>query len=179
MYNVQLDENLFFTGNYAKVGSVKNGVSVDKLPPSNNALCYKLVDVEVTTEHEEPVLQYMMDTIDESGEMTTVELTKEEFAALTDDEKTNVIVSYKTDEEGNVVYETVVDTEIVKDWKFSQEKYDELEAAKAEAEEEAKANAEYQESISNETLKAENAALLEQIDMLTMCVIEMSEMVYA
>ena len=69
MYNVQLDENLFFTGNYAKVGSVKNGVSVDKLPPSDNALCYKLVDVEVTTEHEEPVLQYMIDTINESGEI--------------------------------------------------------------------------------------------------------------
>lgn len=115
MFNVQVDENMFYTGNYAIVGSVHNGVDVNDLPPDENALCYKLVE-------------------------TSDGVTK---------------------------------------WEFSQEKYDELEAVKVAAEEQQKVENEYRESISNETLKAENQALTEQIDMLTACLLEMSEMVYA
>lgn len=179
MYTVQVDENMFFTGNYAIVGSVKNGVSVTKLPPSENSLCYKLIDVEVPTEFEEPVLQYIKEITDDNGELITVELTKEEYSALTDEEQSEVIVSYKKDENDNIVYETVEITEIVKDWEFSQEKYDELEQKRKDEEAQQKAEEEYQESISNKTLKEENEALMEQVDVLTACLLEMSEIVYA
>ena len=111
--------------------------------------------------------------------MVGVELTKEEYEYLTDEEKSNVVISYKEDEEGNLVYETIYYTEIVKEWEFSQEKYDELEAEKIKKEQEIEQEKKYQESISNEALKAENQMLMEQIDMLTNCILEMSEMLYA
>ena len=111
--------------------------------------------------------------------LITVEITKDDYNNLSDDEKSNVVISYKTDENGNIVYETVQTTEIIKDWEFSQEKYDELEEKRIAEEEQSKADKEYQESISNETLKAENAMLTEQITMLTECLLEMSETVYA
>lgn len=186
MYNVQLDENMFFTGSYAKKGTINNGVNVETLPPTENSLCYKLVDVEVTETRQQPILQYIMRTVSDTEFTTTytytetgVQITEEEYNALTDEEKSeitvtqipvvttteltkeeydaledksNVIVSYKTDEEGNLVYETVEETKTVKDWEFSQERYDELEAAKKAEEEAEKAEAEYQQSISNETL---------------------------
>lgn len=186
MYNVQLDENMFFTGSYAKKGTINNGVNVETLPPTENSLCYKLVDVEVTESRQQPILQYILRTVSDTEFTNTytytetgVQLTEEEYNALTDEEKetvtvtqipvvttteltkeeydsledkSNVIVSYKTDEEGNLVYETVEETKIVKDWEFSQERYDELEAAKKAEEEAEKAEAEYQQSISNETL---------------------------
>lgn len=186
MYNVQLDENMFFTGSYAKVGTINNGVNVESLPPSENSLCYKLVDVEVTESRQQPILQYIMRTVSDTEFTTTytytetgVQITEEEYNALTDDEKetvtvtqipvvttteltkeeydaledkSNVVVSYKTDEDGNLVYETIEETKIVKDWEFSQERYDELEAAKKAEEEAAKSEAEHQQSISNETL---------------------------
>lgn len=222
MYNVQIDENMFFTGNYAKVGTVQNGVNVEKLPPNENSLCYKLVDVEVTKSCEEPVLQRVMYTtsdtefdvlyhtvsIDEENnetynylteeeynalsdeekqdvvveripQMITVELTREEYDALSEDEKSNVMISYKEDEEGNLVYETIEYTGMVKDWEFSQERYDELEAERIKREQEMEQEKEYQDSISNEALKAENQMLMEQVDMLTNCILEMSEMLYA
>lgn len=46
MYSVLLDENGFFTGAYATVGSISNGTQVGTLPPAENSLCYKLVDDE-------------------------------------------------------------------------------------------------------------------------------------
>lgn len=222
MFNVQLDENMFYTGSYAKKGTLKNGIDVTSLPPAENSLCYKLVDVEVTKSYEKPITQYIMYTesetefevsyyttsIDEEGneiynyidedeynalsdeekkdyteermpKMVSVELTKEEYDALADEEKSKVVVSYKEDEEGNLVYETIYYTEIVKEWEFSQERYDELEAEKIKKEQEMEQEKEYQESISNEALKAENQMLMEQVEMLTNCILEMSEMLYA
>lgn len=213
MYNVQLDENMFYTGSYAKVGTVNNGVNVETLPPSENSLCYKLVDAEVTVNEDRPILQYSMytasetefttsywdneagfpiteaeynDLTDDEKENVTVtqtpvvirtELTKEEYDALED--KSNAFITHKTDDNGDLVFETVEVTKIVKQWQFSQERYDEMEAAKLAAEEAAKSEAEYQESISNETLKAENEALTEQVMILTDCLLEMSALVYA
>lgn len=46
MYSVLLDENGFFTGAYATVGSITNGIQVGSLPPAENSLCYKLADDE-------------------------------------------------------------------------------------------------------------------------------------
>ena len=222
MYNVQLDDNMFFTGSYAKKGTLNNGFNVASLPPTENSLCYKLVDVEVTKSYEKPILQYIMYTtsetefdisyytvsVDENDyetynyfteeeynalsdeekqevveerfpKMVCIEFTEEEYEALSDEEKSNVMVSYKEDEEGNIIYETVEYTEMVKDWEFSQERCDELEAERIKREQEIEQEKEYQESISNEALKAENEMLMNQIDMLTNCILEMSEMLYA
>lgn len=222
MFNVQIDKNNFYTGNYASIGSLPNGINVEKLPPSENSLCYKLVDKEITKEVSEPILQYTkiaesdtefetlytITSLDEDGntversiteeeyealddsdkesvnvsqiaKIITITLTKSEFEALNESDKTNFVASYKEDENGNIVYETVQTTEIIKDWEFSQEKYDELEEKRIAEEEQSKADKEYQESISNETLKAKNAMLTEQVSMLTECLLEMSETVYA
>lgn len=222
MFNAQIDENNFFTGNYATIGVVLNGVNVETLPPTENQLCYKLIDVEVVKENKEPILQYTktvesdtefetiytIESLDEDGntittsltkeeyetlddidkesvnisqiaKIVTVTLTKDEFNVLDETEKSKFTASYKEDENGNIVYETVQITEIIKDWEFSQEKYDELEEKRIAEEEQSKADKEYQESISNETLKAENQMLTEQVDMLTTCLMEMSELVYA
>ena len=222
MYYVELDESNFYTGNYASIGTLPNGINVEKLPPSENSLCYKLVDKEITKEASQPILQYIkttasdtefetiytIESLDENGNTITTSLTKEEYETLDDNDKKSVNVSqiakiitvtltkdafdvldetekseftasYKEDENGNIVYETVQTTEIIKDWEFSQEKYDELEEKRIAEEEQSKADKEYQESISNETLKAENAMLTEQITMLTECLLEMSETVYA
>ena len=222
MYNVQLDDNMFFTGSYAKKGTLNNGFNVTTLPPTENALCYKLINVEVTKSYEMPITQYIMHTVsdtefdisyytistdEENNEiynylteeeynalseeekkdvveeryprMISVELTEEEYESLSDEEKSEVVVSYKEDEEGNLIYETIEYTEIVKDWEFSQERYDELEQAKIKREQEIEKEKEYQKSISNEALKAENEKLMKQVDMLTNCILEMSEMIYA
>lgn len=49
MYIVSLDKDSYFTGSYAKIGSIPNGVSVESLPPDINgskAICWKLTLVE-------------------------------------------------------------------------------------------------------------------------------------
>ena len=118
-------------------------------------------------------------TITQYPKVIQVELTKGEYESLSDEEKSEIVIFSKTDEEGNFVYEDVEKTVIVKEWVFSKEKYDELEAERIKKEEEQKNQEAYNESISNETLKAENAMLTETVDMLTACIIEMSELVYA
>lgn len=242
MYNVQVNENNFYTGSYATVGTVKNGVNVSKLPPSKDSLCYKLVDVEVTEEKEVPILEYTkivesetefytyytMTIVNEEVEETetnntgdetetpvteeitetTISITEEEYNALSDEEKERVtitqvpkmiaivllkdeydalsdeekdgfIAAYRVDENGELVLETIQVTKMVKDWEFSQERYVQLEAERVQKEKEQEEAKEYQESISNEALKAENKMLREEVDMLTSCLLEMSEMVYA
>ena len=47
MYSVLLNNENYFTGSFAKVGSVENGVRVSELPPDvygQKALCWKRVD---------------------------------------------------------------------------------------------------------------------------------------
>ena len=226
MYNVQVNENNFYTGSYATVGTVKNGVNVSKLPPSENSLCYKLVDVEVPEEKQVPILEYTktvesetefdtyytMTVINEDVEetesdttgdetetpvteestettisiteeeynelsdeekervtitqvpkMVTIVLLKDEYDALSDEEKDGFIAAYRVDENGELVLETIQVTKIVKDWEFSQERYDELEAERVQKEKEQEEAQEYQESISNEALKAENQMLREEV----------------
>lgn len=171
MYNVQVNENGFYMGSYATVGTVKDGVNVTKLPPSENALCYKLIDTEVIEEKQVPILQYSKTvesetefdtyytlkstdeddneietsiteeeyealedktsvTITQAPKMVTIILSEEEYNALTNEEKDGYIAAYKEDENGELVYKTIQITKIVKDWEFSQEKYDELLATK-------------------------------------------------
>lgn len=196
MYNVQVNKNNFYTGSYATVGTVKNGVNVSKLPPSENSLCYKLVDVEVTEEKQVPILEYTktvesetefdtyyaLKSTDEEGneietpiteeeydmleedanisitqipKMVTVVLSKDEYAALADEEKDGYIAAYKEDENGELVLETIQATKIIKDWEFSQEKYDELEAEKQAKAEEQEANEKLAKSLSAEQQRAD------------------------
>lgn len=193
MYNVQVNEQGFYMGSYATVGTVKDGVAVTSLPPSENSLCYKLVDVKVQKEKQQPILQYTKMTesetefdfyyflttedeegnevetpiteeeyetlketssiqIEQSPKIVTIILNSEEYSALDDEEKENFIAAYKEDENGELVYETIIVTEIVKDWEFSQEKYDELMILKNQKEAEDEAAKAYQESISNKVL---------------------------
>lgn len=198
MYNVQINENNFYTGSYATVGTVKNGVNVSKLPSSENSLCYKLVDVEVTKEIQEPILEfskmtesktefdtyYYLKSTDEEGnevetpitedeynalseeekenvvitqipKMVTIVLSKDEYNALTDEEKDGFISAYKEDENGQLVYQAIEVKEIVKDWEFSQERFDELEAERVQKEKEQEETKELEKLLSPEQLRAD------------------------
>lgn len=222
MCKVQIDEDGFFTGSYVQIGNIAGGVEVDELPPSENPLCYKLVENEVLKSYEVPVLKYVTEkesktdfdvsycltsTDDEGNTVKTyitedeynalseverenveiisipqfimVEISKEEYDFLDDVERDKVIVSYKYDDDGNIIYETAEKTETIKVWEFSQEKYDEIENQKDIAKKQEEENNAYLESISNKVLKEENEKLTEQVEMLTSCILEMSEMLYA
>lgn len=207
MYIVQLDENNFFTGTYAKVGAVPGGITVESLPPSENYLCYKLVDKEVTEEVREPVTVYERAVVDENNVVTTyisqaydengelmnstsitedeynnlsdeekenviissyptietIELSKEEYDALSDDEKGEVTISYKTDDNGNLVYETREIKKTIKVWEFSQVRYDELEESKNN-QDSSSTELSMMEEIN--TLKEDNENLKEQVSTL-------------
>ena len=52
MINVLLDENNYFTGNYATVGKIEGGIDVESLPPSENQTCYFLTTVEEIRQEE-------------------------------------------------------------------------------------------------------------------------------
>ena len=103
MITVQLDSNNFWTGSYAKIGSVPNGISVDTLPSdlSNyKTTCYKWgeyeAEVQVPIEVQTPVID------ETTGEQ-------------------------KIDEQGNLVFETVIEMQTQKEtrigWIFDEEKH--------------------------------------------------------
>lgn len=73
MITVQLDELGYFTGSYAKIGSIPNGVKVNSLPPdlsNHKTTCWKFGEYEV--EVEVPVIK------EENGmEVVSVETVKE------------------------------------------------------------------------------------------------------
>ena len=103
MITVLLDSNNFWTGSYAKIGSIPNGISVDTLPSdlSNyKTTCYKWgeyeIEVQVPIEVQTPVI----------------------------DETTG---KQKIDEQGNLVFETVIEMQTQKEtrigWIFDEEKH--------------------------------------------------------
>jgi len=182
MYSVKVDENYFYQNAYAKIGKIQNGIDMPSLPPEENALCYYInfreeIEIEqvpakaylkYTESETEFDTHYEIKTIDEEGaevineiteeeynalsdeekenvvitqipKVVQIELTKEEYEALTDEERAKIFISNKIDEKGNLVYEDVEKIVIIKEWTFSQEKYDELEAQRIADE---KANAE-------------------------------------
>lgn len=100
MFNVALDKDNFFTGNYAKVGTVENGVFVNELPPSENQLCYYLTDKEIIRTKELPEKLYIK-YVDSETETTTIyrgkdglqlAITDEEYTDMTNEEKADIIV---------------------------------------------------------------------------------------
>lgn len=103
MITVQLDENNFWTGSYAKIGSIPNGILVNALPTdlSNyKSTCYKWGEYEA--EVQVPI-EVQIPVIDETtGEQ-------------------------KIDEQGNLVFETVIEIQTQKEtrvgWVFDEEKH--------------------------------------------------------
>lgn len=78
MYNIKLDENKFYTGSYAKVGKVQDGINIPTLPPTDDntkALCYKYDYHDVITYEYDTV--YNEETgeieVDEEGNIVTIE----------------------------------------------------------------------------------------------------------
>lgn len=128
MINVLLDENNYFTGNYATVGKIEGGIDVDSLPPSENQTCYFLTTVEEIRQEEVEKVRYLKPTlvteVDENGEEnsveTYVEITKEE--AENDD---SVITEYVYNEDGTHQMETIEYTVEVKKWVFDESKQSE------------------------------------------------------
>lgn len=93
MYSVKLDEQNYFTGSYAKVGSIPGGVQVTHLPDDmSKAIYYKYGPYTV----KETILVEDIDPITEEP---------------------------KVDEEGQIIYkEQIIEKEVI-GWKFDNEKY--------------------------------------------------------
>ena len=87
MYNVGLDENNFYNGSYAEVGTVPNGVDVETLPPAIDQLCYYL-DNGVWVYSEDKRIELMADMeakhIAEVQEMEAAELYAAKQKAIID-----------------------------------------------------------------------------------------------
>ena len=103
MITVLLDSNNFWTGSYAKIGSIPNGILVDTLPSdlsNHKTTCYKWgeyeAEVQVPIEVQTPVID------ETTGEQ-------------------------KIDEQGNLVFETVIEMQTQKEtrigWIFDEEKH--------------------------------------------------------
>ncbi len=104
MYNVQLDENKYFTGTYAELGAVPNGVKVPNLPPdlsNHKTTCWKYDEFEADVEIQVPVI----DT--ETGEQ-------------------------RVDENDELIYITQTVKETRLDWIFDANKHAEILAAISE-----------------------------------------------
>lgn len=123
MINVLLDENNYFTGNYATVGKIEGGVDVESLPPSENQTCYFLTTVEEIRQEEVEKVRYLKPTlvteVDENGEEnsveTYVEITKEEA-----ENEDSVITEYVYNEDGTHQMETNTYTVEIKKWVFDE-----------------------------------------------------------
>lgn len=166
MYNVVLDENKFYTGNYAKIGKLKNGIDIETLPPEENSLCYYIKEVETPIEKQVEVYVYYKiiysDTefyniyyikledgtkgevissieydslpdeekiniiIESVPKQTVVKISSEEYDSLPDEEKSQYTKTYKVDENGLQVFETITEIILVKQWEFSEDKFNEL-----------------------------------------------------
>ena len=65
MYSVKLDDNNYFTGNYAEIGSVDGGMDVESLPEDlSRAICYRY-------DHHDVVCNELVPVVDpETGETT-------------------------------------------------------------------------------------------------------------
>lgn len=144
MYNVRLDENKYYTGSYAKVGKVKDGVDLPSLPPEEDyekALCYKYDEYSYEETTSMPKTQEVEKIDDVTGETITV-------------------TEFVLDEEGNVVYEDVIVTKTNIGWIFDEEKYI--------------AYIEEKERIAKETFTPDEEQLLFNLDIdMRVCLLEL------
>lgn len=88
-------------------------------------------------------------TVTQIPKVAQVELTKAEYNALSDEEKAEIYITNKLDEDNNQVYEDVEETVVVKEWAFSQAKFEELEAQRI-ADEAAEAEQKEEEEYFND-----------------------------
>lgn len=125
MYKVQLDDNGYFTGNYAVVGDVENSVNAERLP--NDERKYFTAYKGIPTEKQ-----------------------VEEIYIDGEEEKTRLV--------DIVVYE----------WELDESKKAEIDSYIPTP-----------QKTETEQLREQLAELQEQNEMLTECVLEMSEIIYA
>lgn len=93
MYSIKLDENKYFTGSYATVGSIEGGIDIETLPPDmEKALFYKYDYNNVTSIQNTPIIN----------------------------ESTN---EQEVDADGDLNYKEDIITTSVMEWFFDEEKY--------------------------------------------------------
>lgn len=95
MYIIKLDENKYFTGSYAKRGSIEGGIAIDSLPPdlsNHKTTCWKREEEVSYQSNQVPVID---------------ETTQEQ----------------KVDDEGNLVFRTETIKIVNQIWKFDEEKH--------------------------------------------------------
>ena len=133
---VVLDENKFFTGTYAKIGSIENGVEVETLPPEENQTCYRLVEEKKERTNKVNIIEYIKFVYNENNELSEeivdteeIVVTEDAYNALSDDEKIQYGTRYKTDENGEYVTKDVVETYTDKTWTLDESKVSELNSA--------------------------------------------------
>lgn len=151
MFNVLLDKDNYYTGVYAKVGKIEGGIDVEKLPPSENSLGYKLVEEMIETTEKVPILQYVREP-DNSNESDSRTLTEEQYDELSEQDKQLYYSSYVTDDEGNLLLQEISISKLQQRWEYHQERFDELESQRISELEE---NEKLQKSLSSEQQRAD------------------------
>lgn len=143
MISVLLDENSFYTGNYAVTGKIDGGINVSELPPEENQLCYKYGKVEKSVVKQEPELEYYYqvekekEITNEDGSTSTVKtledviISEDEISSLP--EGTEVLNRPKTDEDGSIIMKDVETTETVDGWILDEDKVSSLNSEKLES----------------------------------------------
>lgn len=146
MISVLLDENSFYTGNYAVTGKIDGGIDVSELPPEENQLCYKYGKVEKSVIKQEPELEYYYQVekekeITNNDDATSTIKTLEDVVVSEDEisslpEGTEVFNRPKTNEDGSVIMKDVETTETVDGWILDEDKVatfnsEKLESAKS------------------------------------------------
>lgn len=155
MITVQVSTDGYFTGSYAKVGSIPNGIKVATLPEdltNSKTTCWKYGEYQVDVEIQVPV----------QGEAIQVPVIDEETQEQKVDELGELV--FET-QEGAITYETQIVKEPRIGWIFDEEKY-----ARILAEIEAYIPPKTQGEI-NEEIIAKNATLESAIDELMTSII--------
>lgn len=116
MITVQVSTEGYFTGSYAKIGSIPNGIKVTELPKdltNNKTTCWKYGEYQVDVEIQVPV----------QGESIQVPVLDEETQEQKVDEFGELV--FET-QEGEITYETQIVKETRVGWIFNQDKYVQL-----------------------------------------------------
>ena len=152
MFNVLLDKDNYYTGVYAKVGKIEGGIDVEKLPPSENSLGYKLVEDMIETTEKVPILQYVREPNSMDEPLASRIIDESQYSELSEEDQKLYTVSYVTDEEGNLLLQEISVSKLQQRWEYHQERFDELESQRISELEE---NEKLQKSLSSEQQRAD------------------------
>lgn len=120
MYNVEIDSNGYFTGIYASVGKIKNGIDIDVLPDTNDnikMLSYHIKNKTVEVTKDVEVLKYYYYDLN----FEKIYISKDD---LSNYQYYNTEITL--DDNGNTIYETIKETNIILCWEFDDTRYAEL-----------------------------------------------------